>query len=310
MSGELINKKRIAIFAHYDKDSIIDDYVVFYLKALRKVSHRIIFVSDCQLVEVEKDKLIGIADVVISQPHGEYDFGSYKRGFLYAKEKGLFEDAHELILANDSCYGPFYPLEKVFEKMDEKSCDFWGITENKFGIKKTFFGYRKTNINHLQSYFLVLKKNIFTSDVFVDFIKTVKKEKNKSDIIFNYEIGLSKLLQQNNFKKGVLVNAAQKTFNPSICDWDELILKYNMPFLKCSVPRLQNLQYVAADNFQEVLARVSDYPVEIILKNVDRVCNNKDFLSFLPKKARMLAYKFIFFFKKIKNLVKKNLISE
>ncbi|MBT5828295.1 MAG: lipopolysaccharide biosynthesis-like protein, partial [Alphaproteobacteria bacterium] len=40
--------KRITIFAHFDKQNIIDDYVIDYLKELRKYSE-IIFVSDGDL---------------------------------------------------------------------------------------------------------------------------------------------------------------------------------------------------------------------------------------------------------------------
>ena len=29
--------KRVAVFAHYDKDSIIDDYVIYYVENLKKV---------------------------------------------------------------------------------------------------------------------------------------------------------------------------------------------------------------------------------------------------------------------------------
>ena len=37
--------KRVVIFAHYDKDNIVDDYVIYYLKALKEVASEIIFVS-------------------------------------------------------------------------------------------------------------------------------------------------------------------------------------------------------------------------------------------------------------------------
>lgn len=80
-----------AIFAHYDKDCIIDDYVLFYLKELKNVADRIIFVSDCELDEEQISKLKGIVDYTLAQKHGEYDFGSYKRGIQLAMENGLYE---------------------------------------------------------------------------------------------------------------------------------------------------------------------------------------------------------------------------
>ena len=37
--------KRAAVFAHYDKDKIIDDYVIYYLKSLKEIFDNIVFVS-------------------------------------------------------------------------------------------------------------------------------------------------------------------------------------------------------------------------------------------------------------------------
>ena len=37
--------KRAVIFVHWDKDLTIDDYVVYYLKELKKVIEKVIFVS-------------------------------------------------------------------------------------------------------------------------------------------------------------------------------------------------------------------------------------------------------------------------
>ena len=81
--------KRLCVFAHWDRDNIIDDYVIYYLNALKEVCSTIIFVSDCNLESNEIAKLNGIIDYVIAQKHNEYDFGSYKRGFLFIWQKSL-----------------------------------------------------------------------------------------------------------------------------------------------------------------------------------------------------------------------------
>ena len=120
---------------------------------MKEVCETIIFVSDCNLEPNETNKLNNIADFVIAQKHCEYDFGSYKRGFLFAKENGLqFE---ELLLVNDSCFGPFYPLKPIFDKMDKNKCDFWGLTDfNKVPVKQLGSYYLKTvTESHIQSYF-------------------------------------------------------------------------------------------------------------------------------------------------------------
>lgn len=301
------NKTRTAIFAHFDKDNVIDDYVIYYLNALKKVAQKIIFVSDCNLSPAETDKLKNITDEIIANPHGEYDFGSYKRGFLFAQENNLLDETDELIFANDSCYGPFCSLEKVFEKMDSKTCDFWGITQSRFGYRKKGFNPTRKRQLHLQSYFFVLKKKVFLSETFKNFINSIKKQNDKSNVITCYELGLSKTLMDEGFIAESFIEDFDNSFNASICFWDKLISEKNMPFLKCSIPRLGNLRYVICDNYEKIVANVSDYPLELIRKNVKRTSENKDYLSFLPANLRVFTYRLIHF---LKNLAKKNATKE
>ncbi len=127
-------KKKSAVFAHYDNKNTVHDYVIFCLKELKKIADNIIFVSDCTLDDIECDKIKPFCSEIIAKPHGEYDFGSYKRGYQYLKENNLLDDVDELIFANDSCFGPFMPFGEVFDKMKSKDekwrCDFWGISKN------------------------------------------------------------------------------------------------------------------------------------------------------------------------------------
>lgn len=281
------NKTRTAIFAHFDKDNVIDDYIIYYLNALKKIAQRIIFVSDCNLNYTETDKLKDIADEVIAKPYGEHDFGSYKRGFLFALENNLLNDTDELIFANDSCYGPFFPLESVFKTMGQKSCNFWGITQNnKFKIFKNCFCGKTLEIPHIQSYFFVLKKEVFNSDSFLNFINSIKKEKNRNEVILKYEIGLSKLLLENNFVMKSYIEAYQDESSPFLHRAQELILNHGMPFLKCAIPRGR---YVGLSVDLAEIAKVSDYPVEMIKNHASRTrINHFVLLSWLKKLKNIL----------------------
>ena len=225
--------KRLCVFAHWDRDNIIDDYVIYYLKALKEVCETIIFVSDCNLEASETSKLDNIADFVLAQKHGEYDFGSYKRGFLFAKEKGLqFE---ELLFVNDSCFGPFYPLKPIFDKMGNKKCDFWGMTQNSYGIKKTAKGVDLCYKPHIQTYFILLRQSTFTT--LEAFINNIKPENTKEDIVINYEMGLSSILHNAGFKSIVCFNKFKHVENCTLLKWDKLIKKYKYLFLKTSIAK-------------------------------------------------------------------------
>ena len=182
--------KNIAIFAHYDRHNIVDDYVLIYLENLKKFCDKIIFVSDGNLSNQEQQKLIPIVSDIITNQHGEYDFGSWKIGFNLLKKKYYQEllRADKLIFANDSCYctGKFDFVFNQIDKMPEVDC---------FGISDS-----REVCHHLQSYFLVFRKSVFLENFFNDFLQDVRQQSSKYDIITMYEVGLSQLLAQNNKK--------------------------------------------------------------------------------------------------------------
>ena len=266
---------RAAVFAHYDKDNLIDDYVVYYVKALREICEKVIFVSCVDLPAEEKEKLTGIADHIIAEQHNEYDFGSYKRGFLYLHDNNLLQDIDSLIFANDSCYAPLFSLKNVFTEMDSRHADFWGITKNRFGMA---FAEPKNIVcvrPHIQSYFLVFSRKVFNSECFVEFMKNIRAETTKDAIVIKYEIGLSELLIQNGFSSDVYIKDYYRFNHVVLSLWRQLITKSKSPFLKCSVIRLVNRNLTTIAGWEEVIQKYTNYPVELIKNNQSRtkVCD-------------------------------------
>ena len=182
--------KRIALFAHYDRDGIVDDYVLYYLRGLARVADRILFLSDCELRAGEAAKLEGLAELVFAGRHGEYDFGSWKRGLAHLNYDLAGWD--ELILANNSCYAPVYPFEDAFEKMDKVNCDFWAPTANQI----------KGKFDHVSSYFLVFRRPVLEDEDFLLFWKQVEPQPDVAAVIAKYERGLSRLLLGKHYRYG------------------------------------------------------------------------------------------------------------
>lgn len=280
--------ERAVVFAHYDKDNLIDDYGIYYLKELKKCADYIVFVSCCALPDIEKAKLDGICDFIIAQKHDEYDFGSYKLGFLHLR--GLNECFDEIVFANDSCFGPLFDLSPIFKKMSAEDCDFWGMTLNKSGFKKKGSRYVAARAPHIQSYFLVFKKNVINSQCFNSFINSIKKEDDKKDIIINYEIGTTRILSENGFKAGYFIKKYLHINNSAILRWRQIITKCGMPLLKCSLPRLNNRYNITVEGYEEVISSVSNYPIELIHKNVERTGVTYPDHFKLPVKIRRLVY--------------------
>jgi Lipopolysaccharide biosynthesis protein len=187
--NRLDNVKRLCLFAHFDKDNIVDEYVLFYLRDIRKVADKVVFVSTSSLNSETISRLKNICDSVIIRKNEGYDFASWQT----ALKSETLKDFDELILCNDSVYGPLFPLEQVFSEMEGEKCDFWGMTGN-YDIAY-----------HVQSYFLVFRKTILVSSVFQKFWESMEIQLSKDKVIKLCEIGISQTLLNAGFKASTYV---------------------------------------------------------------------------------------------------------
>jgi len=179
--------RRAVIFATFSNNGKLPDYVFHYLSALKKISAYIVVVGDHSLPGPELSRIQEVADHTIFKRHGEYDFGSYKRGYFHLLNSKLLDQFDELVFCNDSCYGPLQDFSWIFYEMAGRNHDFWGLTQNsQFGA-------------HLQSFFVVFSKKVFCSHVFSEFMLSVRSEQSVQDVILNYEVGLTRVLAESGF---------------------------------------------------------------------------------------------------------------
>jgi len=285
--------KRAVILVHYDKDDLVDDYVYTYLDALRLSTEHLVFVSTAKLDHLHIQKLNTYCDKVIVRENRGYDFMSYKIGlksFNYTKYD-------EVLICNDSVYGPLYPMEKLFTSIQSQKCDFWGITDN------TDMGY------HIQSYFILFKKSILQSEVFANFWQNIEILHNKDEIIQRYEVGLSQILIKAGFTPTISTNFQPtkmqkiaillRKFTPkkilkklhSILSgkakiirmgkintahyfWKELLLSGDVPFIKIELLR-DNPMQVNIEDFEHTIQKVSSYDISLIQKHLQRMREKK-----------------------------------
>jgi rhamnosyltransferase len=234
-------QKYLCLFAHFDKDNIIDEYVVHYIKNLFSLKIDIIFISNCKfLKDKEIEKIKPYCKKIIIRKGRARDFGSWKIGISVLGED--IKNYDYLILANDSVYGPLNNnLKNILSFFENSQYDGFGITDS-YEVKY-----------HLQSYFLIFKKNIITSKVFNNFWQNFYFFNRKRTIIEKYEIGLSQKLIKHGFKLGAYydywgliksINESHPYYslivnnfvNPTHFLWDKLIKK-GCPFIKIELLR-------------------------------------------------------------------------
>ena len=179
------NTKRLFLFAGYDKDGVLDDALIFYIKNLSELGDVILCMdSDCAKSELDKAAPYTIARM--GRRHGEYDFGSYKRAYEYAKQHDILENYDFVYVVNDSVYGPLYDLGPILETMESYNTDAFGMTES-----------IHTRYRHIQSWFMGMKKSVFLADWFDEFIMSVKQLPHKYLITVLYENKFTELVEDN-----------------------------------------------------------------------------------------------------------------
>ncbi len=195
--------KRLFIFAGYDQYSIVDSCLLYYLNALSALGD-IIFVMDNEPVQDEIDKVRAIPNVLYAgaMRHGEYDFGSYKRGYQWADENNLFDKYDWVYFVNDSVFGPLFDLKPVLEKMESENA---GNAFGMIGLHSTP-EMKKQNPTHVQSWFVAIAAPIVQKEWFRGFINAVTHQDDKNQIVYKYEMGLSQLLLRHDVTLAKVVN--------------------------------------------------------------------------------------------------------
>ncbi len=210
---------RLGIVALYDADGKIYSYLEYYLSELRKVVHDMIIVFNGTLQMGERDKLQCFTDRVYERENIGFDAGAYKYALGKCISQEEWETFDEVVLTNDTCFGPLWSFEKIFAQMDQKGdFDFWGMNAIDVGL-----------FRYLQSNFLVIKRAAF--DSLIDhFDKCVNEYTNKlHDVCIQFETGLYVRFINDGFRAGSYVEF--NDLNPYNASY-YLIKDYGCPIFK------------------------------------------------------------------------------
>lgn len=181
-----MHPRRLFLFAGYNKNGIIDDALIFYIQQLAKFGD-IVLCMDSDIPAPELKKVQKYCVHAVAARHGEYDFGSYKRAYIWATENLDINNYDYLYLVNDSVYGPLHDLMPYFIRMESLSCDAFGMTQKRHRTRA-----------HIQSWFIGLRPSVFKTQWFDDFMCAITKLVSKSQITIEYEHGLSHMISDNN----------------------------------------------------------------------------------------------------------------
>ncbi len=280
--------RRACLFAGYDADGLVDDYVVDYLTELARHAD-VFYVADGVLEPGQLDRLDGIVAGAWSVPHGAYDFGSFS---LLARDLvgwDRLDGYDEVILANDSCY-LLRPLGDVLAEMDTRACDWWSLQATSMEhdesyvaddapiplaeAKARFLGHRQwTDVRHLHlsSYFLVFRRPVLDDPGFRWRLDHVAPQGDKMLVIHKYEVGISRYLTDTGFDFDTFVPELY-AFHPLYSRHFFELVERGFPLVKRNFLGENPRHVLDLEQWPERLQElVPDLPLATIRANLDRV---------------------------------------
>lgn len=179
---------RVCLFATYDPHQLVDPHVLHLLRAIAEQGFKIVFVTAATGIRPQdRNVLTECCTLIIRKNNVGWDFGSWK---IASEQIRPLYEFKEVLLMNDSVYGPLYDLKEVMANIAAaREADLVGLTDS------------WDQKYHLQSYFLVLRPDFLRSEAFQIFWrKPTLYSKQKDIIITDFELELTAVALRNGFR--------------------------------------------------------------------------------------------------------------
>ena len=229
------NQRRVCLFAQYHPRQRIRPPLLAYLAALQSCGYQT-FVAcsgDAAPPEADRAALEATGSTLFCRPNAGLDFGAWQ----HLIRQGCADGADRVLLANDSVFGPFRPLDTVIDRMEAGGNDVWGLIESR---QRTW---------HLQSWFLQFTGDAFRHAPIQDLFAQPFDRMDKDAVIERGELALGKALRAAGMRCDALVKHAQgtrsarhHTLNMMHLDWAHNLVALGMPFIKIELLRLNPMR--------------------------------------------------------------------
>jgi lipopolysaccharide biosynthesis protein len=264
--------RRFCIFFFYDAQGIVDDYIVYFLQKLGEFADGIVFYSNGPLSRDSEIKLQGVVDDVVIRSNVGFDVSAYKEGLerIEYNREGLYD---EVLLVNYTCYGPVYPFSELFEEMESRDCDFWGVSAHAEMTPNPLTGVG-TIPYHLNANFIAVRAGMLGSLSFRQYWDTIGVPSSYVEAIMSHEARFTEHFTKLGYKASCYLNKrSYGSHYPAMLDLDETLIDRN-PLVKRRAffhdPRFFERYGGDLPRALSILSKTSDYAPELIWRNAVR----------------------------------------
>ncbi len=268
---------RLGIVVLYDAEGILDRYVEALLSSLQDEIQEYVILINGYLEDESVGRLKRYTTKIYIRENLGFDAGAYKDAFLKFIPRNIWKSYDEIVLMNDTFFGPVISMKEVWKLFESDHVDFWGITRHP--RQKLSDGSIVVE-SHIQSYFLVIKSRLITSRYFLEFWERLSYPLTYQEAVRNFEIEFSVFFESKGFcgkslmdlKEGIALG--EKTENPCFYSY-ELLKEYQVPFLKKKFLNLESPIYANMMDALEYIEKKTDYNTKLIWESLFRLSKEK-----------------------------------
>lgn len=293
--------KRICIYVTYDPENIADNYIGGLLHELRKAVACLVVVCNYEYILAGIENIQPYADKIYYRSNMGFDAGAYKDAICNYIGWNEIDRYDELLLINDSFYGPLHPFENMFHVMEKVNTDYWGMTRSPAGKSGNGDIYNE----HVQSYFIAFRKKILQSNGFRQFWTKMEYPKSYVQAVASFELSINNYLEGRGFIGTAFMDicpfqcTVMENENPYMLYPLELIRDAEIPVFKRKSLSIGNKGFKNALDALRFIENERFYDVNLIINHlmrINKLTKDREVINFSALDKFYIEHSRIFFY--------------
>jgi len=178
------DSRRLIVYVVWDKRGDVEPYVAYALSALREHAARIVVVVNGRLSVDGRAALEPVSDDILVRENAGYDIWGHKAGLDHVGDDIAGFD--EVVLTNDTWFGPVQPYRAVFDRLGAEAVHFWGMTDHAREEPNPFTGEGVLHY-HLQSFWIAVRREMFLTETWRAYWRDLPEMPDYFDAVLKHE---------------------------------------------------------------------------------------------------------------------------
>ena len=268
--------KRIGIFLLYDTKGRVYEYVEYLLQQIQPCLEELVIVSNGFLLEESRNTLRKYSSKILERPNVGFDAAGWRDAMLDYCGMDYIRDFDELVLFNDSFFGPFYPFQIIFDEMDSRDIDYWGITSHGAAPSGGNCPYGDRP-RYIQTYFMCFRNRMLQAPSFETYWRELPDYASFSDLVEKHGCVITQHFADLGFRWDVYCDTRdleskeiKKNYSYHMFDSYFMVSQKKLPLLKRKTFIMEksiSLRYGMTDSLHKALQYVeenTDYDTRLI----------------------------------------------